>query len=77
LVKLLSEVRVDSKMGGCGDLDGPAEICEGDLEEGKEDREVRRGPAEREPLDWPLVLCDFPPPPESAIFPNAKARSFA
>lgn len=54
-LELGSDTRSESAIGGCGDLGG-FDICDGDLEDGNEERDVRRGPGGREPLCWPLLL---------------------
>lgn len=46
-----SEIRSLSIIGGCGDRGG-FDICDADLEEGKDDKEVRR-----RPVLWLVLLC--------------------
>ena len=59
-LELGSEVRSESTIGGCGDLDGldECETCEEVREGGKDDREVRR--LVMEPFEYapPLLLRD-------------------
>lgn len=55
-LELGSEARSGSAMGGCGER-ACSDICEGDLEEGNEESDVRRLTGGPEPFDWLPVLC--------------------